>query len=394
MHDSQGQAFAFVREDSITFREAAWTTVVSIATLLVGAMLTLLLGNRFQQSLESVGLFDVLSPFFGPFTGREDVAAIPAQAAALVSESFSVYDRLGELYPLVGIEWDLGHGNPHLPFEFPLFLPLAWVPFPVWIRIWVIGMVVCLAWSLRLMGVRPAFAYTVALGFTLTFPGQYSLVSTYPLLALALAAAWRFRDRPVIAGLSAVVFGAGRTTGLLLLLYFPWSRRWRAFTVASVTLAVLLFITLVFEPLILIDLLTEGRQAADFLFSRPDNLSAPALLSKLGIPALVTYLLIMVIGLVALGHKPLRYWTLAWLAMALSPVAWSYAVAQAFPLAVVLWRFGNLGRTTVVATGILAMGTESSYGIVWFFMVAAFGLTLAVTAVRSSDSWELRGSSP
>ena len=96
----------------------------------------------------------------GSYQISGDFGASVAQAAALLDPGFRAYDRLGDLYPLIGVTWDLDHVQMHPPVEIPLFLPFALIShetsvYKALAYFLPIALLVCLAWSLRLMNVPP-----------------------------------------------------------------------------------------------------------------------------------------------------------------------------------------------------------------------------------------------
>lgn len=140
-------------------------------------------------------------------------------------------------------------------------------------------MMVAIALSIRLMGVRALYAYPLALAFIATYPGRESLASSYPLAGLLLAAAWYFRRHPVIAGTSLGLLGGLRGYGLIPLFYPLIKRQWQAILWAVGLLLALLAVTIVLEPGIISDFQSRGMPSADLWIDFPDNSGLPSVVN-------------------------------------------------------------------------------------------------------------------
>jgi hypothetical protein len=359
------------------------TTTVILGRTLVADGLADVVYDAFQQIL----------PFVPPLSGT-DIGSTVAAAAAMLDPSRGSYEPLAALHPLIGISWDVPHAHTHPPVEYPLFLPLVLIPYDIWLPGWFAFSTLCLAWSLRLVAVGPWEGYAIAVGFALTPVGFYSLGSTYPQLALCLAIAWRFRNNAWVTGTAASLFACGRFTGLLLLIYYPLTRRWRAVLASLSVLTLLTAISVVLEPESWGSYLTAGREAAEFTLNRSDNSSLLGAARHIGLPEWLPYFMIAGIAAMAYVRQQDKFWVLAWLSMALTPVAWTYAIAQLFPLAAAVWHRGALARSLIILTAFSIIFSRGAAGMVWSLAIVLLGLGLALPPASRSPRTEADAAAP
>lgn len=173
----------------------------------------------------------------------------------------------------------------HPPTSVVLGVPLIPVPYGWWLGFWVVASLFALAGTLRLLDVSAWLAYPIALGLALTGPGGEALVTTYPLSALGIAIAWRFRDRTVAGGMAMGLLSAERGILGLLLLYSAARRRWRQVALAVSLVAVLTLVAVAFEPGVISGFLTDGLASVQQNVSRPETYTLQAIAERRGLPS-------------------------------------------------------------------------------------------------------------
>jgi alpha-1,2-mannosyltransferase len=218
---------------------------------------------------------------------------------------------------------------------------------------WLAASIAALVGAIAALPVRPWVRWTVLLVAGVTWPVLYTLKlgQVGPVLLLCFALAWRWIDRPVGLGLS---IAAGTLVKLQPALLIPWAlvtRRWRAATVASVTVLVACAASV---PFVGLDAwadyarLIRGVGAA---VDTPHAVSPGAILLGLGVDPAVASVLqwVTVLAVAALTvHAWLRLDAEASLVVTavasqcLSPLVWDhYAIVLLLPVALVLGRLGR-----------------------------------------------------
>lgn len=343
-------------------------------------------------------LFFVLgfNDLIGQLTGsplQTDIGWEIAASAALADPDMSGYAPLAQMGPLIGMETVENVPHIHPPPSLTLGLPLAFMPYSAWIGSWVVGMVVALGWTLRVMSVPVWLAYVLAIGLSLTRVGQFTLTTTYPLLALAIAVAWRYRSGTWLPGLSMALITASRGVGGILLLYPLARRQWRIIVVAGLTLVVLSAIAVVLEPAIFQGFLTAGRESIEYTMSRPMT-TPSAILDYVGIPGFLAVAASFVVAGISLWRGNSLFWVLNWLSFAVMPIGWAHAYVMLLPLAVLVWRSGRLGVFLILVP--VASLTAFTLGVVviWPLSLAATGIALMVCRVEDPEdplvAWRAR----
>ena len=373
--DAAASRFVEPQRYPLRMREVSWTLILVAAFTIMRALLnlpSLAIAKWYAGQLGDGARVLIGQPLI---TG--DIAGNFAQARALLEPSYRAYDQLVQLFPLIGVDWDVPHGHPRLPMEIPLFLPIGAIDFssPVY-KAFAYALpvlaILALAWSLRLLDIPPVAAWLVTGVLVVSPIGYFALESSYPFVAVALALAWRFRDRPWIASIGLVVAGAGRGVGLLPSAYFLVARSWRTLIWLIAMLAALLAIAVVLEPTIVSDFLDRGLYWGRINADRPDNASLSAALIR----PVYAYAAALIIFVLAARRPELLFWSLAWLSAALAPIAWTYAAVALFPLAAFLWSKGNVARVCVAASGVLLVSNGSYAGLTYAGIVVLLGAGL------------------
>ncbi len=364
----------------------------NLAVILVVPLLARWLWPKFGEAFTQFGFGDLISMLAGN-GGWTDIGWEVGSAIGLIRGDYSAYDSLEVVHPLVGMDVEFvdlsSHSHP--PMSIPLGIPLGFIDYGWWLSFWVIAAVVMIALTMRLLQVPAHIAYPLALLLALTVPGKWGLVSTYPVAALLLALAWRFRSNPSASGISLGLFGATRGIGLLLLAY-PFARKqWKTLVWAIGVVFALLVIAVAFEPGIINSFLTTSRASIEVNMQRADLLTPGSILSRYGFSEVIVYVAALVVAGIALWRKQELFWVLNWLILAVSPIAWFHSIVMGIPLLVVIWRSGKLGQVLVLVVGAAVVSqpvnpfTTLVFSIDWIVFVAAGAIALLFCSIPQRD---------
>jgi hypothetical protein len=320
--------------------------------IVVGPVLLTLVAPALDGLARSGGWALYADVFGGrlPFT---DVGWEVASARGLLDPGRSMYESVDALAPLIGMNaYDVG-AHTHPPTSAVMWTPLAIVPYGWWIPFYVCLAVTAVAVSMRVLGVGPSIAYPVAALLALTPAGMFSMTTTYPLMALALALAWRYRDVPMIAGPMYAVLAASRGVAGVLLVYPMLRRQWRTLALAVGLLVLALVVALGLEGDVVSRFVNEGRVTIDSWLGRTFLFTPEALLTRRGIWTGAWYAAALVLVGLGLYLRRESFWLLVWLSLALAPIAWAHSIVATIPLLVVMWFSGRLGQVlTLLAAGL------------------------------------------
>ena len=329
-----------------------------------------------------LGFNDILGLLTGQ-GGQTDVGWEVAGSAGLLAPNLTAYAPLDSLAPLIGMTAVESTPLLHPPPALALFIPFVAFPYASWLGSWVIGMVFAIAWSFRVMSVPIWISYPLAIALSLTRVGQFSLSTTYPLLAICLAVAWRYRSTSWLGGLPLALITASRGVGGLLLLYPLLRRQWKTLIIAVGALGILTFTALLFEPTVLRDYLVVVRPEIQVTMDRP--LTTPyALAEYVGIPGFLAWLSVLFVGLAALWRGASYFWVLLWWSLAASPVAHAHSSTMLLPLGVQIWRTGRTGAFLMTLPLISISAFTLGVVMVWPIGIAATGLALVLSPPTDS----------
>lgn len=367
----------------IDIRRHSRELLAVVAVILIVPFVARLLWSRFAEAFSQFGFGDVVSMLAGN-GGWTDIGWEVASAIGLIRSDYSAYDSLEALHPLVGMDVtfvDLS-SNSHPPMSIPLGIPLGFIEYGWWLSFWVIAAFMMVALSMRALSVPAHIAYPLALVISLSVPGKWGLVSTYPLAALLVAMAWRYRQKAVAAGVCLGVFGATRGIGLLLVLY-PFARKqWKTVFIAAGVVLALLVIALAFEPDIIAAFLTTTRESIAVNMQRADLLTPGSMFRRYGFSEYIAWILALIVVVIALIRKQELFWVLNWLILAVSPIAWFHSIVMGIPLLVIIWRSGRLGQALVLIVAAASVAqpvnpfTTLVFSIDWLVFMAAGAIAL------------------
>jgi len=338
------------------WRRHAVELILNAATILAVPPIAMWAWERYQDGIRQFGLGELVSRLAGN-GGWTDIGWEVASAVGLVRGDYSAYDSLEVLHPLIGMDVtfvDLS-AHSHPPMSLPLGLPLVPFDYGTWLAYWVIGALLMIAWSMRLLNVPAHIAYPLAVVIALSVPGRWGLVSTYPVSALLVAWAWRSRDRWLSGGVAYGLFGATRGIGLVLLAYPLVRRQWRTLLVAAGVVLGLLAIAVLLERDVITTWLTSSRASIEASMQRPDLLTVGSIFRRYGYPEFLAWVVAAIVGLIAWRRGSNLFWVLNWAILAVSPIAWFHTIVLAVPLLVMVWRSGRLGQVVVFVVAAASM---------------------------------------
>lgn len=178
------------------------------------------------------------------------LAHLDNQADFLVFRHAASMDLAGkDPYPVLGSASVYSGSS----FVYPYLISWLFVPFaalPVWLaeEFFVIVSIVAYLLGLRLLGIK---SNTLVLSLLLSSVSiiSFQMGTLNPLLFLAIAATWKFRDNPTASGIFVAIAVSAKLFLLPLGLFLVFTRRFRAFITASGFVGAILGLGFLFGPL-------------------------------------------------------------------------------------------------------------------------------------------------
>lgn len=354
--------------------------------ILLVPLLARLLVPLVQSPLRSFGFSDWYDALSGR-GGFTDIGVEVGSSHGLIDPGYSAYDTTVALDPLTGMGAYGDWGHTHPPPALPLGIPLALLDYRGWLPFWVVLSIGFVAWSMRVMCVPAWVAYPLAVGICLTPPGMLATVSTYPAMALILALAWMYREHPWLAGPAYAVMIASRGVAGVLLCYPLARRQWKTLAITVGILIALTLIALAFEPTVVFDFLTLGRDSIDANLSRTDLFTFDAVLGRRGLPRVIVW--VVVAGIVIVGVRLRRepFWLAVWAMFAVTPIAWTHTPVAALPLFVAIWYAGPRGRFISLLVGVVFFaGLPVGWNVAWPIVVVLSAIAVLTCPVGQSQT--------
>lgn len=323
--------------------------------------------------------------------GRTDPTdfLIDYASAHALTHGLDAYAVSETLIKKVTADWPVTTANPHPPTVLPLILPFTLVSYHRALQLWSVAMIIAIGLTLLLVGARWPFAVAGAVFFGLTMPGAYAIGNVVPLIGLGIAMAYRWRDQPWLAGLGIALAAAPKYSGLLLLIPFLLSRRFRALGWAVGFLGALAAIPLVFEPSIYTRYLSAGLHAIAVNETRSDNASFLKFLEHLGLPGVAALAVLGLAAVLLVLISRDAFWPAAWLMVASLPLAWLYSLITFIPVGAFLLvqrRSLTSMSLVVLAAGLtLASSPAGQWPVVVFPAVTVLIYVALMTAVPKGE---------
>ena len=332
--------------------------------------------------------------------GRSDFAADYVSARALLDRT-DPYPVLGPAFENVGLDWQITTRSTHPPTVGLLALPVARLSWPMAAAVWGWAMLLAIVVAAWAVGFRVAWACAIGVLLVLIWPpAAWSIGQVTALWLLGAALAWRWRERPFLAGLAIAIASMTKLLPALLLVPFLLRRRWGAALGFAVAWAVALLALLALDPQSISSFVrVEVNQGAEER-ARGDNGALLEGARNHGgvLVALAALLLVIVVAAVAFRQtKPdvplsaAAYAKWVWLSVAVLPVAWIYSLLPlALVLLVALWAGRVIAVLAAGAAIVLSMiqmpfSADSSPLLIWAIALCGVALIPAARA-RTGDS--------
>lgn len=253
--------------------------------------------------------------------------------------------------------WDVRLANPHPPTTMPLLMPFALISYQNALTAWTVLMVFAVIATIQLLGVRLAYAAPLGVAICIVFPATYGIGNVVPVIGLGIALAYRFRDNPLMAAIGLTLAAAPKASGLLLLLPFVLSLRFRTVLWTAAFMIGLALLPLAFYWDTWSRYLDVGVESITLNAARPDNAAILNLATKVGFPSVLAIGLIVLAAAGAALLMKDSFWPTVWLIVALLPIAWTYSMITLIPLFCVAVR-----RPNPWGVGAVAIGTALAVG--------------------------------
>jgi MFS family permease len=337
----------------------------------------------------SLGSFNA---FLQETSGRwvtTDVQLDFASAAALVHRE-DPYQVSAVLFDRYGIpSWGVAVANPHPPTTVAMMIPFALISYKDALTAWSVLMVFAIIWTIQLMGVRVAYAAPLGLAICAIWPGAYAIGNVAPVIGLGIALAYRFRDHPLLAAAGLTLAAAPKASGLILLVPFVLTLRWKPVLWTAGFMGALALLPLAFYPATWSRYLDVGVTSITLNAARDDNAAVLNLAAKVGLPSWLAIGGIIAVAVAAALLIRDSFWPTVWLIVALLPIAWMYSLVTLIPLFCVAvrrpnpWGVGAVVIGTALAVGSPPLGMMPTK-ILPLIVLAAF---VALLQVRENAFW-------
>jgi hypothetical protein len=302
------------------------------------------------------------------------------------------------------VMWDAGHdvvtGVSPYPFVYPapaafLMAPFGALPWTLAVIAFTAALIAALVLALRLLGVGDWRCYAVALAW-LPMSSSITIGTLSPLLALAAAVAWRYRDRRFIV--AAAIVGVVVTKIFLWPLFF-WLLATRRFRTAATTVVLGVAVTVVSWAALGFDGLRDYGHGIERIAGlvQERSYSLFALFRLLGGSTPSARAAVAALTLIALGaifalargtDGDRRSFVLALgVGLIASPIVWMhYLVLLVVPLALYRPRFGAAWLVPLTYWILLSQENEGSAGrIAVMYGITALSLALAMWPRRERE---------
>jgi Glycosyltransferase family 87 len=310
-------------------------------------------------------------------------------AAHAMTHGGDAYAIAGDLIHAIGMDYPYGTANPHPPTTLSIVLPLTLVNFNRAEQIFAFAMLLAYIATIALVGVRMPLAVAGGIAVAVSMPGAYGLNNVVPMIGVGVALAWRFRDQPLLAGLGIALAATPKSSGLILLLPFAVSGRFKAAAWGAGCTAVLAAVPMAFQPTIWERYLKAGVAAIAINESRPDNGALLHLAQVHGVSTILAAGVIVSAALLLALVSRDTFWPTVWLMVALLPIAWTYSLLTLLPLGANILSRRPLAQAStallVVAAG-LTVGTLPAHE--WPTIVIPIVVALAYVAILAAPVLE------
>lgn len=316
-------------------------------------------------------------------------------SAVALAHGADPYGTSAEIFDRFGMPaWDVAVANPHPPTTVAIVLPFTVLSYQNALTAWTILMVFAVIATIQLMGVRLPYAAPLGLAICVIWPGAYAIGNVVPLIGLGIALAYRFRDQPVLAAIGLTVAAAPKASGLILVLPFLLTMRWKPALWTAGFMTALAIVPLAFYPATWSRYLDVGLESIAKNAARLDNGSLLNLATNWGIPSVAAGAVLVALALAAALLIKDSFWPTVWLIVALLPIAWMYSLITLLPMFVLVVRRPNPWGVGAVALGTALTVGSPPLGEAWPPKVIPVVVMLAWVAllqIRDDSFWPRRG---
>jgi len=301
-------------------------------------------------------------------------------------DSYILIDRAG------GPSWPVAHANPHPPTMVALALPFSLSTYQNALAAWSVLMIFALIWTIHFSGVALRYAIPVGLAVAFTFPGAYGIGNVVPVIGFGIALAYRFRHNPALAAVGITLAAIPKTSGLLLVIPFLLTQRWRTMAWTIGLIATAAAIPLMFFSGTWSSYMERAPHAIRVNADRDDNASLLYLAEDVGISRMIAGAIIVLVAATIAWRIRDTFWPTVWMSVAALPIMWMYSLLTLLPLFCV-----SLRRQTATAIGAVILATTLIVGTIpggqWPVRVVPIVIILsliALTQVRETSFWPSR----
>jgi hypothetical protein len=280
------------------------------------------------------------------YPSRTDYAQDYVGARALLNQADELYPVLAPAFAKVGIKWAVFHRSTHPPTAYLLALPFALFEPRSSTLLWMAAMFACIVLTAHELGL--AWRGSLLAGvLSLAWPPTiWSLYQFTPIWMLGLVLAYRFRHHPVMSGVYIAFASLPKFLAAPALLYHLRHRQLPALVGFSGLWLIALVLLLLLRP----------DAVAAYLSANAGNTLDQILRADNGALVIVAWRLGRWIGLAAAAalilwalwggvrrKDPGGWACLAWLGVAILPIAWTYSLLPLLPWLVLTVRAPGTG---------------------------------------------------
>lgn len=321
-----------------------------------------------------------------------DIASDYIGAQALLNPNEELYPMLDEAFQKIGISWAAHHTSTHPPTAYLLVVPLTIFNYPLAQVIWMLSMFACIVLTWHTLGFSWSRSLFFAVLSLLWPPTIWSLGQLTPIWMLGLALAYCYRNDAFKSGLYIGI--ASIPKYLASIIYHIWRRKWKVLIGFGIVWVVALGAVLLLRPDAISSYVSANTNTSLQQIMRPDNsaliISAWRLGGWIGIIALVIF--ILWVTWVGLHNEGVFGWAcLAWLGIALLPIAWLYSILPLLPWLVITIRSsGSIPRILAVVAIILPYLSPLITLNPWAvsLSIALSGIAFALAAMKDGEHHE------
>jgi hypothetical protein len=295
--------------------------------------------------------------------------------------SGDLYPPLGEAYADVGINFRPPHRSTHPPTAFVLALSVSGFSWRVAAALWSALMLAAIGGSWWALGASPTEAAALA-PLTLVWPpAAWSLGQLTPLWLLGLVLAWRWRQRPGLAGAGVALASLTKLLPTLSLVPLLQARRWRALLGFATVCAAALVVLLALRPGALERYIHVIRSTGSDQAGRHENAALLwAAAHNLGVFGVIASSLLVAAVLVSAltTRGEWAWWAWCWAGVALLPIAWIYSLLPLLPVMMFCARRGRLVSRGLVAVPLVVPFLIDPFGLPGAIRLAAATACLGI----------------